>query len=303
MNKFLYLSQFEERFGRQRNENISLENDVRIYGFSPLKNTKAETISWSSDNNIDWADVRASVLICPKGTIAPESSKIVLIHTEKPRELFSKWLTFFVKSFEKMPFGIEKTAVVHSDSKVHKTAYIGHFAVIEEGVVIGENSFVGHHSVVGAGTLIGKNVSIKPHCVIGQTGFGFTKDDSKVPIRIPHVGWVEISDFAEIGSFTTVCRGTLGATKIMNNAKVDDLVHIAHNVTIKERAMIVACAEIMGSTIVGEDTWIGGGSVLRDGITVGSGITVGMGAVVTKDVLDGDVVVGNPAKSIKPKNY
>ena len=303
MNKFLYLSQFEEHFGRQRNDNILWEDDVRIYGFSPLNNTKAETISWSSDDNIDWANMRASVLICPTGTIAPESSEIILIYAGKPRELFSKWLTFFVKSFETVPFGIEKTAIVHSESKVHKTAYIGHFAVIEEGVVIGENSFVGHHSVVGSGTLIGKNVSIKPHCVIGQTGFGFVKDESKVPIRIPHVGWVEISDSVEIGSFTTVCRGTLGATKIMNNAKVDDLVHIAHNVTIKERAIIVACAGIMGSTIVGEDTWIGAGSVLRDGITIGSDITVGMGAVVTKDVLDGNTVVGNPAKPIKPKNH
>ena len=79
--------------------------------------------------------------------------------------------------------------------------------------------------------------------------------------------------------------------------------HIAHNVTIKERAMIVACAEIMGSTIVGEDTWIEGGSVLRDGITIGSDIIVGMGAVVTKDVLDGNVVVGNPAKPIKHNNH
>ena len=226
-----------------------------------------------------------------------------MIHAEKPQELFAKWLTFFVRNFESKPFGVEKTAVVHSKSKVHTTAYIGHFSVIEEGVKIGENSFVGHHSVIGSGTLIGKNVSIKPHCVIGQTGFGFVKDESKVPIRIPHVGWVEISDYAEIGSFTTVCRGTLGATKIMNNAKVDDLVHIAHNVTIKERAIIVACAGIMGSTIVGEDTWIGAGSVLRDGITIGSDITVGMGAVVTKDVLDGNTVVGNPAKPIKPKNH
>ena len=303
MQNFLYLSQFEEYFGRQRNDNILSEDDVRIYGFSPLKNTKKETISWSSDNNIDWADIRASVLICPTGTIAPETSEVILIHAEKPRKLFSKWLTFFVKSFESVIFGIEKTAVVHPESKVHETAYIGHFAVIEEGVVIGEHSVIGHHSVIGSGTLIGKNVSIKPHCVIGEAGFGFEKDDGKVPMRIPHVGWVEISDYAEIGSFTTVCRGTLGATKIMNNAKVDDLVHLAHNVTIKERAMIVACAGIMGSTIVGEDTWIGGGSVLRDGITIGSDILVGLGAVVTKDVLDGSIVVGNPAKPIKSNNH
>lgn len=299
MQNFLYLSQFKRYFGQQQNGKISVEDDVKIYGFSPLNNTKAETISWSSDSNIDWVDMKASVLICPTGTIAPTSSEIILIHAEKPRKLFFKWLTFFVKSFESVTFGIEKTAVVHPESKVHETAYIGHFVVIEDGVVIGENSVIGHHSVVGSRTLIGKNVSIKPHCVIGETGFGFEKDEYNVPIRIPHVGWVEISDYAEIGSFTTVCRGTLGATKIMNNAKVDDLVHLAHNVTIKERAMIVACAEIMGSTTVGEDTWIGGGSILRDGITIGDGIIVGMGAVVTKDFLDGNVIVGNPAKPKK----
>ena len=130
-------------------------------------------------------------------------------------------------------------------------------------------------------------------------GFGFEKDKRNIPIRIPHIGWVEISDYVEIGSFTTVCRGTLGATKIMNNAKVDDLVHVAHNAIIKDRALVVACAGIMGSTIVGEDSWIAPGSVLRDCLVIGENVQVGMGAVVTKNVPDGNIVIGNPARPIK----
>lgn len=296
MNSYIHLSEFLELSAERLDKEIIVSSDVAILGFSPLNETRDETISWSASDNIDWSNVRASVMICPVGTQAPKSSKIVLIRTESPRKLFAEWLSFFVKTTSRPQVGVEKSAFVHPAAKIHETAYIGHFAVIEDGVVVGANSTIGHHSVLRSNTIIGSYVSIKSHCVIGEDGFGFVKDVDDISIRIPHIGWVEISDHADVGSFTTVCRGTLGATRIMNNAKVDDHVHIAHNVTIKERAMVVACAEVSGSTVVGEDAWLAPGCLLRDAIIIGRDVVVGMGAVVTKDVPDGAVIVGNPGR-------
>jgi UDP-3-O-[3-hydroxymyristoyl] glucosamine N-acyltransferase len=302
MKNFVYLSQFLDLSYGQSQDKISLDKTLKIYGFSPLNETKKQTISWSASQDIEWADIQASVLICPLGTIKPDFSEIILVQTEKPRKLFAEWLSFFVDIFAEKTCGIENTAIVHPDSKVHATAYVGHYAVVEANVEIGANSFIGHHSVIGSETLIGKNVFIKSHCVIGDVGFGFEKNDQNVPIRIPHIGWVEISDNAEIGSFTTVCRGTLGATKIHDNVKIDDHVHVAHNVTIKDRTMLIAFAMIGGSTVIGEDTWIAPGSIIRDGLDIGSNVTVGMGAVVTKDIKNDLVLIGNPARALKPND-
>ncbi len=302
MGSHMYLSQFLEVSAGRLHESIRLDEDILIHGFSPLSETRGETISWSRSEDIDWSEIRASVIICPIATPTPPSSSFVLVRTESPRKLFAEWLNLFVSSLAPILSGIEKTAVVHSTAKVHGTAYVGHFAVIEEDVVIGARSSVGHHSVVGSKTVIGDDVILKPHCVVGEDGFGFERDDNNIPVRIPHIGWVEIKDHAEIGSFTTVCRGTLGATRIMNHAKVDDHVHIAHNVVINARAMIVACAEISGSTEIGQDSWVAPGSVIRDAIVVGRDVVIGLGTIVTKDVPDGSIVLGNPGRVREKKS-
>ena len=296
MSTKAYLSEFLELPAGRLYEQIVLDKDVSIYGFSPLNVTREETISWSRSEEIDWSEIKASVIICPIATQSPLSNNIILVRTDSPRKLFAEWLSFFVNTLAPVLSGIEKTAVVDPTATIHETAYVGHFAVIEENVVIGASSVVGHHSVIGSGTFIGNHVVLKPHCVIGEDGYGFERDDNNIPIRIPHVGWVEIKDHAEIGSFTTVCRGTLGVTRIMNHAKIDDHVHIAHNVVIKDRSMIVACAEVSGSTEIGEDSWVAPGSVIRDAIVVGRDVTIGLGAVVLKDVPDGSIVLGNPGR-------
>ncbi|MDG2448812.1 MAG: UDP-3-O-(3-hydroxymyristoyl)glucosamine N-acyltransferase [Saprospiraceae bacterium] len=291
----MYLSQYIEVSAGRLHEDTNLDEDVLIHGFSPLSETREGTISWSRSEDINWSEIRASVIICPIATPTPPSRSIILVRTESPRKLFAEWLNLFTTSVAPVS-GIEKTAVVHPTAKIHDTAYVGHFAVIEEDVVIGERSSVGHHAVVGSKTIIGDDVLLKPHCVLGEGGYGFERDENNIPVRIPHIGWVEIKDHAEVGSFTTVCRGTLGATRIMNHAKVDDHVHIAHNVVINDRAMIVACAEISGSAQIGQDSWVAPGSVIRDAIVVGRDVIIGLGTIVTKDVPDGSIVFGNPGR-------
>jgi UDP-3-O-[3-hydroxymyristoyl] glucosamine N-acyltransferase len=110
---------------------------------------------------------------------------------------------------------------------------------------------------------------------------------------------VIIEDCVDIGANTCIDRGTLGNTVIRRGAKIDNLVHIAHNVVVGENTMVIANAMIGGSTEIGADSWVAPSATLRDAIQIGAASTVGLGAVVTKSVPDGEVWAGNPAKFLR----
>jgi len=113
------------------------------------------------------------------------------------------------------------------------------------------------------------------------------------------VGGVIIEDNVDIGANTCIDRGTLGHTYIKEGAKIDNLVHIAHNVIIGRNTTVIANAMIGGSTIIGDNVWIAPSSTLRDGITIGNSSTVGLAALVTKTIPENEVWAGFPAKLIR----
>jgi UDP-3-O-[3-hydroxymyristoyl] glucosamine N-acyltransferase len=113
---------------------------------------------------------------------------------------------------------------------------------------------------------------------------------------MPHVGGVRIGEFVDIGANCSVDQGTFSPTVIEDFVKIDNGVHIAHNVQIGTRTLITAHAEISGSVQIGCDVWIGPNASLRDRIKVGNGALIGIGSVVTKDVNEKTVVYGSPAK-------
>lgn len=117
---------------------------------------------------------------------------------------------------------------------------------LNKGVVVGAETVIENNVVVGAGVEIGARCVVKSGAVIGEDGFGFERDELGRPIRLIHLGSVVIGDDVEIGSLATVCRGTLGNTVIEDFAKIDDHVHIAHNVVVRTAALITACAEVSG---------------------------------------------------------
>jgi len=117
--------------------------------------------------------------------------------------------------------------------------------------------------------------------------------------RFPHIGGVQIEDDVEIGANTCIDRGTLGNTRIRKGAKIDNLVHIAHNVDVGENTAIIANAMIAGSTKIGANTWIAPSACLRDAINIGKDATVGLAALVTKDIPDGELWAGFPARKIR----
>jgi UDP-3-O-[3-hydroxymyristoyl] glucosamine N-acyltransferase len=113
-----------------------------------------------------------------------------------------------------------------------------------------------------------------------------------------HLGGVVIEDNVEIGSNTSIDRGTLADTFIRRGAKIDNQVHIAHNCDIGPDAVVIAQAMIGGSVKIGRGAWIAPGVVVMNGIAIGAGAFCGLGSIVTKPVADGLTVMGNPARPI-----
>jgi UDP-3-O-[3-hydroxymyristoyl] glucosamine N-acyltransferase LpxD len=186
--------------------------------------------------------------------------------------------------------------------QVHPTARIGQHAVIGPGVRIGAHTVIGHHVVIGAEVEIGERCNIKSGAVIGEEGFGFERDASGAAVRLPHIGTVRIGNDVEVGSLTTVCRGTLADTVLQDGAKIDDHVHIAHNISVGEHAFVIACAEVSGGVRIGKRAWIAPSATVLNQLTIGDDAVVGLGAVVVRNVEAGDTVVGNPAKPLTRKN-
>lgn len=226
--------------------------------------------------------------------IAPEDCTVehgMHILSTNPRLDFIRVLNYLV---DKIGF-----STYEFQSEIHPTARIGQNVVIEDGCKIGENVVVEHNCVIHSGTIIGNNSRIRSCSSIGGDGFGFERLGDGTPLRFPHLGGVIIGENVEIGSCTTIARGTLSNTEIKNSVKIDNLVHIAHNCVIDEGAFVIACAEVSGGVYIGKNAWIAPNSCTHQKISIGANSLVGLGAVVTKDVPDNAVYTGNPAKKIR----
>jgi len=188
-----------------------------------------------------------------------------------------------------------------ADPLIHPTARIGKNVVLGRGVKIGANTVIYNNVVIGDEVEIGDYCVIKSSAVIGEDGFGFVRDLNGKAVRLLHIGKVLIENDVEIGALTTVCRGTLSNTILRNGCKIDDHVHIAHNVDVGEDAFVIACAEVSGGVKIGHRAWIAPNASILNQVTIGSDAIVGLGAVVLKSVPSNCVFVGNPAKQIDKK--
>ena len=196
---------------------------------------------------------------------------------------------------------IADTIVIHPSATIMPQVVIGAGTVIEAGAVlhagvtVGENCNIRSNSVLSH-CLIGNGVDIGAGSVIGAAGFGFEKTDDGV-VKLPHIGLVVIDDFVSIGSGCAVDRGSLGNTHIGANVMMDNLCHIAHNVTIGARSIIAGQCGISGSVTVGQGVAMGGQVGIAPHVKIGDGAVLTARSGVTKDIEDGDQVAGFPAIS------
>jgi len=236
-----------------------------------------------------------------------------IIRTDNPSLAFAKVISSFAPSEVTHPKGIDFTAVIGKNVRIGKDAAIGPYAVIEDNVSIGDNAviyaacFIGHGSSIGSDTLIyphvsireriiiGKRVIIHSGTVIGSDGFGFATIKG-LHHKIPQIGTVQIGDDVEIGANVTIDRARFDKTIIGNGTKIDNLVHIAHNVIIGENSIIIAQAGISGSTTIGNNVTIAGQAGLVGHISIGDGAVLAAQAGVMKSVPPNTTVSGYPAR-------
>lgn len=173
----------------------------------------------------------------------------------------------------------------------------------------GAHSYVDPDAMLGArviifpGAYIGPRVSIADDCVIGpnacigQPGFGYERQADGRQLYREHLKGVIIEEDVHIGANTCIDAGRHRPTRIGRGTRIDNLVHIAHNVIIGEDCLIIALAEISGSVVIGDRTQVSPAASVRDNLEIGQDAVVGIGAVVVKPVVDGDCVMGVPARS------
>lgn len=186
-------------------------------------------------------------------------------------------------------------ANIHEAAKIGKGVYIGANSIIGK-VIIGDNTRIMGNVWIGDGVEIGSNVIVQAGCVLGAEGFGYNRDNDKKAIQFPHMGGVIIEDNVELGANTCIDSGTIGPTIISNGAKIDNLVHIGHNVIVGQGVYIAAQTSIAGSSVIGNYTEIWTGVNIADGLTIGDNCFVGMGSVVIKNIESNKKCFGNPAK-------
>lgn len=238
---------------------------------------------------------------------------MALLVTEDPYRAYAKTAQLFYPQASHTP-GIHASAIVAVSAKVAASAHIAAGAVIGEHVEIGEHAVIGANTVIehgvtiGAYTRIGSVCSIShsiigERCIIhrgvhiGQDGFGFAL--GRIHEKVPQLGRVVIHNDVEIGSGTTIDRGTAPDTIIHDGAKIDNLVQIGHNVQIGKGAIIISQTGISGSTRIGAGAILAGQSGLAGHLNVGVGARIAAKSGVMTDIPDGANYGGYPAMPVR----
>lgn len=222
-------------------------------------------------------ETQSSVVIVNYSFVAEKSISATLIRVADAYASFAKLLTFYDQLSQDKK-GVSSLAFVSSSAKCGDNIYLGEFAFVGENVTIGNNVKVYPQVYVGDGCVIGDNTVLYPgvrlyrntvvgqRCiihagaVIGADGFGFAPQEDGHYEKIPQVGNVMIDDDVEIGANTTIDRSTMGSTRVHKGVKLDNLVHLAHNVEVGENSALAAQVGVSGSTHLGKNCVVGGQS-------------------------------------------
>jgi len=281
---------------------------------SPESASPADLIYVDSPRQLERASAsKARCALLPPGLSLPGKT---LLLSPRPKLDFARAASLLVPALP-IAAGIHPTAVIAPSANLGGGAGVGPYAVIEDNVSIGEASqigpfcFLGRGSQLGshcrlyprvtlyAGARLGNRVIIHAGSVIGSDGFGYVAGQGQ-HWKFPQLGSIEIADDVEIGANSTLDRGSLETTCLDSGVKLDNLVHVAHNVRIGANTLVAAQTGISGSSIIGKDVVIAGQVGIADHCTLEDGSVAGAQAGIPtgKTIRAGQVVWGTPARPL-----
>ncbi len=254
----------------------------------------------------------ASITIVNKDFVPEQALTTTLIKVDDAYKSFSKLLEYynqvkFNKSGIENPVYLSESATYGSDFYLGAFSYLGNNVSLGNNVkifpnvYIGDNVRIGDNVIVFAGakiyseTIIGNNCVIHSGVILGADGFGFAPNSNGEYSKIPQTGNVILEDNVDIGAGTTIDRATLGSTILRKGVKLDNQIHIAHNVEIGENTVIAAQTGIAGSAKIGKNCMIGGQVGIVGHIIIGNRVKIQAQSGIGRNVKDDEVLQGSPA--------
>ncbi len=297
------------------------DSSTALTGVASIESARAGDLVFVEDAKHLGAALASTASALLAGTFADGNlgGKPILI-VENPRLAFARAAVFLGSSEMRKP-GVHPSAVVDASARIGTGVCVDARAVIDADAVIGEDSWIGTGSILGTGVQVGKQCRIYPNVtiypgvvlgdrvvvhagvVLGSDGFGYVRDPKTGRYeQFPQIGTVKIEDDVEIGANSTIDRGALDATVIRRGTKIDNLVHIGHNVQVGQDVVIAAQTGISGSSVIEDGVVIAGQVGIADHVRIEAGAILGAQCgVPSKKVIRGKGVVfwGTPARPIR----
>jgi UDP-3-O-[3-hydroxymyristoyl] glucosamine N-acyltransferase len=242
-------------------------------------------------------------------------SDLAFVKVDDPYVAFLHVLKRLMPQIDPFTGDVHASAVISPSARIAPGVTVGAYAVIDDGAEVGEGSRIGHGVVIGKNAVVGRacllypNVVISHSCrlgdrvtlhsgtVVGSDGFGFAPQPDGTYEKIPQLGIVVIEDDVEVGSNCSIDRATMGETRIRKGAKLDNLIQIAHNVTIGENTVIAAQVGISGSVKVGKNVMLAGQVGIAGHLEIADKTIILAQSGIPKSITEpGKVYLGYPAK-------
>jgi UDP-3-O-[3-hydroxymyristoyl] glucosamine N-acyltransferase len=294
-------------------------SSITVASVSSLQSASGGSLVFVDDAQHLDAALRSSAAAVIAGDFAASATSKPILISPQPRLTFARAAKLLRDPDRNRE--IHSTAIVSASAKIGKNVAIGARAILGEHVKVGDETTIGpgsvidDHVVIGShcridanitiypGTTIGDRVIVQAGAVLGSEGFGYVRDSETGHYeQFPQIGRLVIEDDVEIGANSTIDRGALDETRIRRGAKIDNLVHIGHNVQIGEDVIIAAQTGISGSAVIEDSVIIGGQVGIADHVRIEAGAILGaQSGIPTKKVIRGKNVVfwGTPARPIR----
>jgi len=289
--------------------------DLRLMGIAPLDRAGPGDLSFLASVKYakQLATCAAGAVLITSELVGTEGPCAVRIIVPKPHEAMLALIPLFYRAPVRPFVGVHPTAIVASDAQIDADVCIEPFAVIGAGARVGAGCWIGSHTVIGDGAQVGANTRLYPQVTlypgaivgercaihsgtrIGSDGFGYVFNEGAHQ-KIPHVGGCRIGNDVEIGANSTIDRGSIDHTVIGDGTKIDNLVHIAHNVRVGRLCLIVAQVGIAGSVRIEDGVVLAGQVGISGHHTIGARATLTAQAGVFSDVPAGETWGGFPAR-------